>query len=388
MHKVVTINLNGHAYQFDEDAFDVLRAYLDRAETQLKDNPDRTEILADLEQAIADKCQRFLGTHKTVIGATEISQVLDEMGPVEGPDSGRPDGDARSDAGTTGSAASGARAKTPADDAPRRLYRIMDGSMVGGVCNGLAAYFKIDPTLVRIGFVLAGLVDMATTHAPLVTLAYFAMWFFIPEASTSEERAAASGLPFNAHELVERAKRNISSFKSQDWRHQKKEWRRQHREWKRQFRHSMRSDRFDRMWSTLPPAGYATRVTAGIMIPVLSILSLALLFFFLYALFSLVTRGGVYAWRIPTDLPIWVPILALVFAYIALSSSLHAARRASYFALGGAWYGRYAAGDGLFSMTVVIILVWLGYQYVPEVHRFIDSLPEIWNSIRASFNQS
>lgn len=52
MHKVVTINLNGHAYQFDEDAYDAIRGYLGRAESRLRDNPDRIEILADLEQAI------------------------------------------------------------------------------------------------------------------------------------------------------------------------------------------------------------------------------------------------------------------------------------------------------------------------------------------------
>jgi CHASE3 domain sensor protein len=84
MHKVVTINLNGQAYQFDEDAYEAIHAYLDRAEAQLHDNPDRAEILADLEQAIADKCRRYLNAHKTVIAAGEIRQVLEEMGPVEG----------------------------------------------------------------------------------------------------------------------------------------------------------------------------------------------------------------------------------------------------------------------------------------------------------------
>jgi hypothetical protein len=38
MHKVVTINLNGQAYQFDEDSYDAIHAYLDRAEAQLHDN--------------------------------------------------------------------------------------------------------------------------------------------------------------------------------------------------------------------------------------------------------------------------------------------------------------------------------------------------------------
>ena len=67
MHKVIVINLSGNAYQIDEDGYHALRAYLDRAAAQLAGNPDRTEILLDLEQAIADKCQRFLSPQKTVV---------------------------------------------------------------------------------------------------------------------------------------------------------------------------------------------------------------------------------------------------------------------------------------------------------------------------------
>ena len=63
MQKVITINLNGNAYQVDEAGYAALVAYLEGAERQLEDNPDRAEIIADLEQAIAEKCRRFLGAH-------------------------------------------------------------------------------------------------------------------------------------------------------------------------------------------------------------------------------------------------------------------------------------------------------------------------------------
>lgn len=36
----------------------------------------------------------------------------------------------------------------------RKLYRIKDGAMISGVCNGLATYFGIDVTIVRILFVV------------------------------------------------------------------------------------------------------------------------------------------------------------------------------------------------------------------------------------------
>ena len=44
MNKVISISLNGNAYQLEEAAYDLLKQYLQRAETQLKDNPDKTEI--------------------------------------------------------------------------------------------------------------------------------------------------------------------------------------------------------------------------------------------------------------------------------------------------------------------------------------------------------
>src|SRR5471030_2533218 len=143
MQKVITINLNGNAYQIDESGYAALVAYLDGAERQLKDNPDRAEIVKDLEQAIADKCRGFLGPHKTVVTAAEVDQIVREMGPVDGADSAN-----RKTAADAGSGSG----------APRRLYLIHEGAMFAGVCTGLAAYLHIDATIVRIVFLILALV--------------------------------------------------------------------------------------------------------------------------------------------------------------------------------------------------------------------------------------
>jgi hypothetical protein len=107
MQKVVGINLNGRAYHVEDTGFDALTGYLERAGAQLAGNPDRAEILADLEQAIAEKCERTLGPHKTVVTATEIDRILDEMGPV---DAGEGDGVKADESRPAAS--------------PKRLYRI------------------------------------------------------------------------------------------------------------------------------------------------------------------------------------------------------------------------------------------------------------------------
>src|ERR1700690_3773124 len=115
MNTVIIINLNGNAFHLEEPGFQALRAYLERAQGQLKDNPDKAEIMADLEQAIADKCAHFLRPHKNVLIAAKIDGVLKKMGRVQ------PDGDAP--AGTAAPEQADTRTGS-APAAPKRLYQI------------------------------------------------------------------------------------------------------------------------------------------------------------------------------------------------------------------------------------------------------------------------
>lgn len=57
----------------------------------------------------------------------------------------------------------------------KRLYRSTTDRMVAGVCAGLAEHFKIDPTLVRLLFVL-----FALAGGPGL-LAYIVLWLVVPE---------------------------------------------------------------------------------------------------------------------------------------------------------------------------------------------------------------
>ena len=84
MQKVITINLNGNAYQLDETDTTRCARISRTANAQLGGNPDKAEIIRDLEQSIAEKCMRFLGPGKTVVSTAEVEQILREVGPVEG----------------------------------------------------------------------------------------------------------------------------------------------------------------------------------------------------------------------------------------------------------------------------------------------------------------
>lgn len=57
----------------------------------------------------------------------------------------------------------------------RRLYRSSTQRMLGGVCGGISEYFNIDPTLVRLAWLL--LVPALGSGI----FAYIICWIIIPE---------------------------------------------------------------------------------------------------------------------------------------------------------------------------------------------------------------
>ena len=63
----------------------------------------------------------------------------------------------------------------PSSNGTKHLYRAREGRLVAGVCAGLAAYFGVDPTLVRLAFVLV------TLFGGLGVLFYLCAWIVIPE---------------------------------------------------------------------------------------------------------------------------------------------------------------------------------------------------------------
>ncbi len=57
----------------------------------------------------------------------------------------------------------------------RRLTRATEGKMIGGVCAGLARYFNLDPTVVRVVAVLGALLGVGS-----LVLVYLVMWVVVP----------------------------------------------------------------------------------------------------------------------------------------------------------------------------------------------------------------
>lgn len=342
MQKITSIHLNGKAYQLEEEGYAALREYLTTAEAQLAENPDKTEIMSDLEQAIGEKCAAFLNANKDVVTKQEIEQVIREMGPVEG--------------SSTKEGAS--TSQTPPKEearAPKRLFLIGEGAYIAGVCTGLAAYFDLDVTIVRAVFVI-----LAVLTSGAWCLVYVALMFLVPYANTKEDRAAAHGEPFNAQELIKRAKENYAHLSNEE------EWRRRFAgkyEW-----HAHKAK------AQMRRARHEMRMRARGFSPFFGFMSAILAVVWIWALVSLVTTGAVFGWMIP-GLPIWAAILLLFIGYHAFTGPFRAHRYTQSGQMMIHEQSPWMHLADMMSAVFIGIVVWFAYTHYPPVHEFIDSIP-------------
>jgi phage shock protein PspC (stress-responsive transcriptional regulator) len=398
VRKVITVSLNGNAFQLEDDAYAALATYLEEAARALASNPDRAEIISDLEQAIADKCSAWLSPHKSVMTRSEIEQVITQMGPVDAEPVAGASAGAAASAGARSGPAGGPAASDAGDAtaAPRRLYQISEGAMVSGICNGYAAYSGIDVTWIRVIFVL---LILLTGGGALI--AYLVFMFIIPYANTSEEHAAARGLPFNARLLVENAKRHYTQFASSH------EWRRERESWRKEWRHTRAQWRLERRrareeWRqhrrygrpfagyAPPPPGTATAPTAsapyfahvlsGSLMALLGLMLAAVGLVMVVTIFSLINTNAIFGWPLPEGIPLWAAILGLVLIWNFVALPIRAIRHSAY------WYGGnyngpwFAAFDGIVTCAIVIGLMWWGVHHIGQIHEFFQNLPRLWHN--------
>ena len=68
----------------------------------------------------------------------------------------------------------------------KRLYKIEEGKKIAGVCGGIAEYLNIDPTIVRLLWVLVSLAY------GLGVILYIAAMFIMPTVRSSKRRTQKS----------------------------------------------------------------------------------------------------------------------------------------------------------------------------------------------------
>jgi len=391
MNKVVTIHLRGAAFQLEEAGYETLRAYLDGAARHLEGNPDRDEIIADIEQAIADKCRAVLGAYKNVVVASEITAIIGEMGPVQdaaAEGEARPAGAAAAGSAGAASGAAASAADPSPPPRPRRLYKLHDGAMVAGVCNGIAVYFGIDPTIVRLLFVLL------TFFWGFAVLVYLILMIILPSPETTAEKAAAYGFPATAQEFIRRARDGYyEGVRTWRDRHAHREWRRRFKRemkgWGRRLRDEARAEAY-RAAAAAVPASWAPGPSAAsippaapsfgllFILPLVSILRAVFAVVCFFSVISLLATRTVFGVPPPAHMPLWVALVLLLVFFTIISWPLKALRHACYWHAGRAPYfvsPIFWFVDAVVGLGCAVLVIWLVDRFVPHAHEALHALP-------------
>ncbi len=190
MKITLSINLGGWSFNIDEDAYAELKRYLKNLEIHFAAEESSAEILSDIETRMAEILRSRLTNYKQVITMDDVRHVISVLGTPED--------------------LSGENTSTGDKFASRgyhRMYRDPDHRIIGGVCAGIGAYWRIEPWIVRIIFLILGVMG------GVGLLVYLILYIVLPEAKTTAQKIEMKGEPVNIHNITEAVKNEFDNVR-------------------------------------------------------------------------------------------------------------------------------------------------------------------------------
>ena len=184
MKKTLNIGLGGKSFIIDEDAHDRLRSYLDTFRARLTDEQG-SEVMDDIEARIAELLLSNLGSGQQSVSLALVSEITARLGMPDG----KPEFEQAFENEKT-------EEKTTMSNPVKKLYLDVEDRKVGGVCSGLAAYFDVDVTLIRVLF-LAGLLCGGFGF-----WLYLIIWIVAPKALTPAQKCELRGWETTAENMA------------------------------------------------------------------------------------------------------------------------------------------------------------------------------------------
>jgi phage shock protein PspC (stress-responsive transcriptional regulator) len=198
MNKTVTINLSGIVFHIDENAYELLKKYLEKLKAHFSTTQGKEEIIADIESRLAEMFAERNADVNKVIMAADVNVVIEAMGkPEELP--GNEEEDQQSKAKSDQTVYFEANRK--------RFFRNPDDKVLGGVCSGISAYFDIDPIWLRLAFAFS------LIFAGTGLLLYIILWFIIPEAKTTSDKLQMRAERVNVATIEKNVREEMENLK-------------------------------------------------------------------------------------------------------------------------------------------------------------------------------
>lgn len=199
MNEIKKCSLAGISFTLENDAYKELDSYINSLKQAYLNTPDGEEIIADIEARIAELILSAIPA-EGIVTKPLVMNIIKQLGSAEEIDSEQPNYEEPRAKETTD--------KNGNPRMPRRLYRDLQNNKLGGVCAGIANYFDIDHTWVRLaaltplviwflGFIgllwFIYLEAFAGQLSGLVILGYIVMWMTVPPASSARQKLEMKG---------------------------------------------------------------------------------------------------------------------------------------------------------------------------------------------------
>ena len=154
MKKVININFQGQVIAIEETAFEILSQYIDNLKAYFSREECGDEIVNDIENRIAELFGNRLKLGFNCITDEDVESILASIGKPEDFDTDYDESSDSTSGEKQSSFQSKKESESSTEDQTRSLYRNSNDKIIAGVCSGLGYHFKIDPVWFRLVFIL------------------------------------------------------------------------------------------------------------------------------------------------------------------------------------------------------------------------------------------
>jgi len=196
MYKTISINISGIIFNVNEDAYEILKNYLDKLHSHFNKTDEGKEVYADIESRVAEIFSEIITTNNQVITITDVNNLIDTLGKPED----FFDEEIHEEEPTYNQKYKKTKKK-------KRLYRDTKENMIAGVASGLSYYFGIERVIFRIIFILL----FAFGGSGLWI--YVILWIAIPEARTRSQKLEMKGEPIDISNIEKNIKEEFENIK-------------------------------------------------------------------------------------------------------------------------------------------------------------------------------
>lgn len=194
MEETINIRLGNYLLVLDLVAYEKVKMYLNLLQTKYAKTEEGLEIIADVEERLGEILdEKSKKEGRSYCNLADANWALAKMGPVSSEDENQ---------------AQSAFTEAQNSSKIKRLYRMQDDVVLGGVCSGLANYFNVDVVIVRAVFAILGLIT------GIGILAYFILYVSMPVAKTVGEKLQAKGIDPTSANIEQALRSGWNSAKS------------------------------------------------------------------------------------------------------------------------------------------------------------------------------